>query len=123
MWVAIAIGGASGAVSRYWVMTQTYAWLGKGFPYGTLLVNVSGSFLLGFLSLFLVQKLQLPEEFKLAIMVGFLGSFTTFSTFSLDVLNAYMAGHTMKAVSYILSSVLASLLGVWLGYLCAKSFA
>ncbi len=123
IWLAIAVGGAGGAVSRYWVMTQTAAWFGKGFPYGTLLVNVTGSFVLGFLSIFLVQKLHVPEAMKLAILVGFLGSFTTFSTFSLEVLNAYLAGHSLKALSYIVSSVLTSLLGVYLGYLLAKSFA
>lgn len=123
VWLAIALGGAGGAMSRYWVMTQTAQWLGKGFPYGTLVVNVVGSFVLGFLSILLVQKLHVPEAMKLAILVGFLGSFTTFSTFSMDVLNAYIAGQSLKALVYIVTSVLTSLLGVWLGYLFAKSFA
>ena len=123
IWLAIALGGAGGAISRYWVMTQTAAWLGKGFPYGTLSINVVGSFLVGFLSIVLVQKLNAPEVMKLAIIVGFLGSFTTFSTFSLDVLNAVLAGHHFKALAYIFSSVFTSLLGIWLGYLLAKSFA
>lgn len=123
IWLAIALGGAGGAMSRYWVMTQTKQWLGNDFPYGTLMVNVTGSFVLGFLSILLVQKLQVPEAMKLAILVGFLGSFTTFSTFSMDVLNAYLAGYSVKALAYIISSVLTSLLGVWLGYLFAKSFA
>ncbi len=123
IWLAIALGGAGGAMSRFWVMTQTTHWLGKGFPYGTLLVNVIGSFVLGFLSIFLVQKLHVSEALKLAIMVGFLGSFTTFSTFSLDVLNAFNTGQSLKAVLYIVSSVLTSLLGVYLGYLLAKTFA
>jgi len=123
IWLAIALGGAGGAVSRYWVMTQTTVWLGKGFPYGTLMVNVVGSFVLGFLSFIFVQKLQIPEAMKLAILVGFLGSFTTFSTFSLDVLNAYLAGESLKAALYVVSSVLTSLMGVYLGYLLAKSFA
>lgn len=123
VWLAIALGGAGGAMSRYWVMTHTASWLGKGFPYGTLMVNVAGSFVLGFLSILLVQKLQVSEAVKLAIIVGFLGSFTTFSTFSLDALNAYLSGHVAKALIYVISSVLTCLLGVWLGYLSAKSFA
>lgn len=121
IWIAIALGGAGGAISRYWVMSQSVVWLGKGFPYGTLIVNVVGSFVLGLLSILLVSKFNVSEAMKLAILVGFLGSFTTFSTFSLDALNAYLEGHTIKAVGYILSSVFASLLGVWLGYIAAKS--
>lgn len=123
IWLAIALGGAGGAVSRYWVMTQSNGWFGEDFPYGTLMVNVVGSFVVGFLSVLLVQKLPVPEAIKLALLVGFLGSFTTFSTFSMDVLNAYLAGHGIKALSYIVSSVLSSLIAVCLGYLLAKSFA
>ena len=123
IWVAIALGGAGGAMSRYWVMIHTAEWFGKGFPYGTLLVNVVGSFVLGFLSIVFVQKLQIPDAMRLAIIVGFLGAFTTFSTFSLDVLNAYLAGQGLKAMMYAVSSVFMSLLGVSLGYLLAKSFA
>ena len=123
IWIAIAFGGAGGAMSRYWVMTQTTQWLGKGFPYGTLIVNVVGSLVLGFLSFLFVQKLQVPEALKFAILVGFLGSFTTFSTFSLDVLNAFLAGQSLKALLYIVSSVLSSLMAVYLGYLLAKPFA
>ena len=123
VWIAIALSGAGGAMSRYWVITRTAEWLGRGFPYGTLMVNVVGSFVLGFLSVVFVQKSQIPDIMKLGIIVGFLGSFTTFSTFSLDVLNAYLAGENLKALIYIVSSVFTSILGIYLGYLLAKSFA
>ena len=123
IWLAIALGGAGGAMSRYWVMTQTTLWLGKEFPYGTLIVNVVGSFVLGFLSIILIQKLHVPVPMRLAILVGFLGSFTTFSTFSMDVLNAYLLGQNLKALVYIVSSLSTNIIGVWLGYLFAKSFA
>lgn len=120
LWFAIAIGGASGAVSRYWMVQSINQWLGKDFPYGTLFVNVSGSFLLGFLSVYLWQKIPLSEELKLLLTVGFFGSYTTFSTFSLEVLNAMMAGAYVKSIAYILSSVLFSLIAVYLGFLSAK---
>ncbi|MBL7003160.1 MAG: fluoride efflux transporter CrcB [Gammaproteobacteria bacterium] len=120
LWLAIALGGASGAMSRYWLMSYTISVLGKTFPYATLFVNVSGSFVLGFLSVVLWSKWSLPEELKLAIIVGFLGSFTTFSTFSLDVLNSFLAGHYVRLFIYIIASVSLSIVAVGLGYLAAK---
>ncbi len=120
LYLAIAIGGALGAVCRYWVSTSTYAWLGAGFPYGTLMVNVSGSFAMGFMVIMLSDRLAIPEELKLALLVGFLGSYTTFSAFALDSLNSLQNGAVIKVGLYILLSVTGSLLGVWLGYLGGK---
>ena len=120
VYLAIAFGGSLGAVSRYWVSTKTYLWLGTEFPFGTLLVNVSGSFLMGLLAIVFSEKMNLPEELKFALLVGFLGSYTTFSTFALDGLQALNNGAYMKVVLYILLSVFGSLLGVWMGYLAAR---
>jgi len=120
VYLAIALGGSLGAVSRYWVSSKTYLWLGTEFPYGTLMVNISGSFIMGFLAIFLSEKIELPEEIKFALLVGFLGSYTTFSTFALDGLQAFQNGAFMKVALYILISVTGSLLGVWMGYLGAR---
>lgn len=120
VYLAIALGGSLGAVCRYWVATSTYAWLGTEFPFGTLLVNVSGSLLMGFLALVFTEKFVIPEELKYAILVGFLGSYTTFSTFAMDSLNWLHNGAWMKAAVYMLISVFGSLLGVWIGYLGAR---
>ena len=120
IYLAIALGGALGAISRYWVSTRTYAWLGTDFPYGTLMVNVSGSFVMGLLTVLLVEKLTLPEEVRFALIVGFLGSYTTFSTFALDGINWINNGAIMKASIYVLLSVLGSLLGVWAGLVGAR---
>lgn len=120
LYLAIALGGSLGAVSRYWVSAKTYLWLGTEFPYGTLMVNISGSFIMGFLAIVLTEKIELPEEIKFALLVGFLGSYTTFSTFALDGLQALNNGAIMKVVLYILISVFGSLLGVWMGYLGAR---
>ncbi len=121
LYLSIAIGGALGALCRYWVSSRTYAWLGADFPFGTLLVNVSGSMVMGFLVIVFSEKLALAEELKFAILVGFLGSYTTFSTFALDSLQWLHNGAVMKVAIYVLSSVVGSLLGVWLGYLAARS--
>ena len=120
VYLAIALGGSLGAVSRYWVSSKTYLWLGTEFPYGTLMVNISGSFIMGFLAILLSEKIELPEEIKFALLVGFLGSYTTFSTFALDGLQAFQNGAFMKVALYILISVFGSLLGVWMGYLGAR---
>ncbi|MCP4076614.1 MAG: fluoride efflux transporter CrcB [Gammaproteobacteria bacterium] len=120
VYLAIALGGALGAVSRYWVSSKTYLWLGTEFPYGTLMVNISGSFIMGCLAIILSEKIELPEEIKFALLVGFLGSYTTFSTFALDGLQAFQNGAFMKVALYILISVTGSLLGVWMGYLGAR---
>lgn len=120
IYLAIAFGGALGALSRYWISMSTYAWLGNGFPYGTLMVNVTGSFCMGFLAILLTEKLALPEAVRFALLVGFLGSYTTFSTFALDALQWMNQGAMLKAVAYIVISVIGSLMGVWIGYLGAK---
>lgn len=120
IYLAIALGGSLGAVCRYWVSTSTYAWLGAGFPWGTLMVNVSGSFLMGLLTVLLSEKMSLPDELRFALIVGFLGSYTTFSTFALDVLNSASQESLLKAGGYILLSVAGSLLGVWAGFAGAR---
>ena len=120
VYLAIALGGSLGAVSRYWVSSKTYLWAGTELPFGTLMVNISGSLVMGFLAVILTEKIQISEELKFALLVGFLGSYTTFSTFALDALQAIQNGAIMKVVVYILISVFGSLLGVWMGYLSAR---
>ena len=120
VYLAIALGGSLGAVSRYWVSSKTYLWAGTEFPFGTLMVNISGSLVMGFLAIILTEKIEISEELKFALLVGFLGSYTTFSTFALDALQALQNGAIMKVAVYILISVFGSLLGVWMGYLSAR---
>lgn len=120
IYVAIAVGGSVGAVSRYWVSMTTYQWLGVGFPYGTLAVNLLGSLTMGFLSVLLIHRFHVSEEVRIGLLAGFLGSFTTFSTFALDALQLGSNQAVLKAVLYILLSVLLCILGAWAGLLAAK---
>lgn len=120
IYLAIALGGSLGAMSRYWVSTTSSAWLGSGFPYGTMIVNISGSFAMGFLVILLTEKIVMPEAVRLALIVGFLGSYTTFSTFALDSMQSLNSGAMMKVTAYILISVFGSILGLWLGNLTAR---
>ena len=120
IYIAIAVGGSLGAVSRYWVSGTTYQWLGQGFPYGTLAVNLLGSLVMGFLSVLLVHRFHVSEEIRIGLLAGFLGSFTTFSTFAMDTL--HLAGNEalVKAIIYILFSVLFCIIGAWGGLVAAR---
>jgi len=118
--IAIAAGGAVGAVLRYWMSTATYALLGRGFPYGTLLVNVLGSFLMGLATVFLLERFAVSTEWRAAILIGVLGAFTTFSTFSMETYNLVVDGAVLKAMLNILFSVILCLLAVWLGIVLGR---
>lgn len=118
--IAIALGGAFGALSRYFVVGLVTDWLGKDFPFGTLLVNALGSFLIGILYVVVVLKMHVSPELKSILVVGFLGAFTTFSTFSLEAFNFISQGLLLSAVTYILSSVILCILAVWAGVSLAK---
>lgn len=118
---AIAAGGALGAIFRFWVSNGIYALLGRNFPYGTLAVNVLGSLLMGFLYVMLVDKLALGPQWRAALLIGLLGAFTTFSTFSMETLNLVEAGEVFKALLNILLSVSLCLAATWFGVLAGRS--
>jgi CrcB protein len=116
----IAVGGALGAVMRFLSQATVYELVGKSFPFGTLFVNVTGSFLMGLLSIFLVEKFNLGAEWHMAILIGVLGSFTTFSTFSIETLVLFEQGDMFKALANIMLSVVLCIGAVWTGAYFAK---
>lgn len=120
LWLAIAVGGASGAMARFWLSSHVYHWLGTGFPWGTLAVNGLGSLLMGFLVELVTDRLMINNELRVALTIGFLGSFTTFSTFAVDALSWMEAGAWWKAASYIFLSVFGSLALAATGYFAAR---
>jgi CrcB protein len=111
----IASGGAFGALSRYGAALGVYSIMGRGFPYGTLFVNVVGSFLMGMLSIMLLERFNLGPEWRAAILVGFLGSFTTFSTFSIETLNLLEQGDFNRAFLNMGLSLVLCIIAVWFG--------
>ncbi len=111
----IAGGGAIGAVMRYGASLGVYSLLGRGFPYGTLFVNVAGSLLMGFLSVVMLERYNVGPEWRAAALVGLLGAFTTFSTFSIETLNLLEQGDIIRASLNIVLSVAICLFAVWLG--------
>jgi len=119
--LAIAGGGALGAVSRFWVSSGVYRLFGREFPWGTLAVNVIGSFAMGLLFVLLLERTVLSPELRAALLVGFLGSFTTFSTFSLETLTLVQQGETGRALLNILASVLLCLAACWGGIIAARA--
>jgi len=119
--LAIAAGGALGALSRYWLMLWVAALGATRFPWGTLLVNVLGSCAIGVLYVLISEKLVLTEHWRALLVVGYLGAFTTFSTFSIDVLLLLQEGRVLPAAAYVGGSVLLCLTGAWLGMMLMRA--
>lgn len=113
--LAIAIGGAAGALGRYWVSTWVYARMGSEFPYGTLVVNVLGSLIMGFVYILFLERLDLGPAWRALVTVGFLGAFTTFSTFSIETLNLLEMREYSRAIFNVLVSVIFCIVAAWLG--------
>ncbi|MDX1498167.1 MAG: fluoride efflux transporter CrcB [Salinisphaeraceae bacterium] len=118
----VAAGGAVGALLRYGVVLLSQNLWGRDFPYGTLLVNVLGSLLIGLAYVWIVERLALGDAWRLAFMVGVLGAFTTFSSFSIETLQLVERGAALAALSNILLNVSLCLVACWLGLLAARQF-
>ncbi|HEY9450576.1 MAG TPA: fluoride efflux transporter CrcB [Gemmatimonadaceae bacterium] len=111
----IALGSAIGGVARFLLGTFVQARFGAGFPVGTLLVNISGAFLLGFIVTCALALPSVSPEMRGLLTTGFCGGYTTFSTFTYDTMALLEDGEVMRAAAYVALSVAIALLGVWLG--------
>ena len=103
--LAVALGGACGALLRYGLSSGLHHWLGRGFPIGTLAVNVLGSAAIGYLWLSVARDLAPNSGLRAGLLIGLLGAFTTFSAFSLETLELLQSGHPLKAGVNILLNV------------------
>lgn len=119
--IAIALGGATGAVSRYWIADAIYSLLGRGFPIATLFINVSGSFLMGLLTEIMLQRFAVAVEYRAAVLIGFLGAYTTFSTFALETLYLLESGSFFKAFLNILLSTCLCIGMCWFGIVWGRT--
>lgn len=111
----VAIGGAVGSVTRYLTGLYSTRLLGTGFPWGTLTVNIVGSLAIGIFAELIARRFSAPLEWRLFIITGFLGGFTTFSAFSLDVATLIDNGNLWLAAVYVAASMLVSLFAVFAG--------
>ena len=113
--LAIAIGGAVGSLCRYGMSNGIYFLLGRGFPYGTLAVNILGSTIMGIAYVLLIERLEVSQEWRMGIIIGLLGAFTTFSTFSIEAIEMINEKKTSLALIYIFSSLFLCLLFTFIG--------
>lgn len=119
-YLAIAAGGALGALLRFWSSTTIHRMLGQSFPYGTLFVNVTGSLLMGFLYVLLTSRMELALPWRAFFLVGLLGAFTTFSTFSMDTLQLMEKSEWIRAALNVVSNVVICLGAAWLGMVLGR---
>ena len=118
--IAIFLGGGCGALSRYLIIDQINKFSSNSFPYGTTLVNVLGAFLIGIIYYLLISKIIINEQLKVFITIGFLGGFTTFSSFNLDFFKLIESGNIFLAIVYALASFLITIVAFYIGYSLTK---
>lgn len=117
----VAVGGATGSVARYLTGLAMTRLFGSAFPWGTITVNIVGSFIIGLLTELIARKFSAPLELRLLLVVGFLGGFTTFSSFSLDTMALFERGEGLTAFVYVAASVLLSLAAAFGGLALGRS--
>jgi CrcB protein len=119
--LAIAAGGAVGSVLRYWLSAWVHSLAGRGFPYGTLAVNVVGCLLMGFLFAWFVERLSSDSVVRAGILIGVLGGFTTFSSFSIETFNLLEEGLWFRAGINAGASLVLCLAATWIGVITARA--
>lgn len=119
-WLHLVVGGVAGTLARYLLAGGVYQWLGTSFPYGTLVVNLLGCVIIGFLAGLAEEKFLLSPNARLLLMVGFCGAFTTFSTFIFETAHLMKDGETFKAFLNVMASVAAGFLLFRAGVLFAE---
>lgn len=119
----VFLGAGLGGLARYWVGLAFHRWAGSEFPVGTLLINVTGCLAMGYLMVRFAQSDPDRDHVRVAVLVGVLGGYTTFSAFGKETLELVQSGEAGRAVLYVLLSVVLSLLAVWGGWTIATRAA
>ena len=118
--IAIAVGGAFGSVLRYGLSTWVHTLVGRSFPFGTLAVNVLGCLAMGILFVLLVERMGESAVWRAGLLIGVLGGFTTFSTFSIETFNLVEQGAMVKAAVNMAASLILCVGATWLGVILAR---
>jgi len=116
----IAIGGALGSLARYWVGSTIADRMGTRFPYGTFVINITACIIIGFSLAFLGRRSEFSPALRFLIPVGFVGAYSTFSTFEWETFSSLQAGAFLIAALYVVLSFFLGLVGVWCGVLIAR---
>ena len=116
----LAIGGALGAIARYQVAALVQARVPVGFPYGTFVVNVTGCLVMGFVTPLLTDRLVVHPNLRYLIPIGFIGAYTTFSTFELETFRAVSEGAWPIAAANVIGSCAAGYAALWAGFVAAR---
>jgi CrcB protein len=119
--LAIAAGGAAGSVLRYGLSIWVHSWAGRGFPYGTLAVNVLGCLAMGALFVLFLERFADSAVWRAGLLIGVLGGFTTFSSFSIETFNLIEAGESFKALLNMAGSVVLCVGATWAGVLIGRA--
>ncbi len=122
-YLIVFLGGGLGAALRHGINLGVARALGTAFPYGTLLINITGSFIMGLVAAYFAFKGDASQHWRLFLTTGILGGYTTFSAFSLDVAVLYERGDIGLATLYVLASVLISIAGLFAGLALVRNFA
>jgi fluoride exporter len=122
-YLMVGIGGALGSVLRFWVGGYVGDRLGVRFPYGTFLINCTGSFLVGFVVTLLAERTHWSPNWRYLIPIGFIGGYTTFSTFELETFRSFQDGEILVAGLNVALSVVVGFVSVWLGVIAGRTIS
>ena len=116
----VGIGGFLGAIARFWLGGYVSAKMGSRFPYGTFVINCTGSFLIGFIVTLLAEKAHWNANWRYLIPIGFIGAYTTFSAFEYETFRVIQDGEMLIAFLNVVLSVIVGFLAVWLGVIAGR---
>jgi len=122
-YLMVGIGGALGSILRFWIGGFMSDRLGLRFPYGTFFVNCTGSFLIGFIVTILAERTHWSPNWRYLIPIGFIGGYTTFSTFELEVFRSFQDGELLVAGLNVVLSVVIGFASVWLGVIAGRTIS
>jgi fluoride exporter len=122
-YMVVGLGGFLGGIARFWLGGWIDQKMGTRFPYGTFVINVSGSFLLGFILIVLTERTHLSANWRYLIPIGFIGAYTTFSAFEWETFAAMRDGAFLIAALNVALSVMIGFIAVWLGAVCGRLLA
>jgi fluoride exporter len=120
-YVLVGLGGCLGSILRFWAGAYISNRMGTRFPYGTFIINITGSFLIGLVMTLLAERTHWSPGFRYLIPIGFIGGYTTFSTFELETFQSFRDGEIIIAFLNVLLSVVVGFVAVWLGAVAGRA--